>query len=434
MNWRSSLAVYLDRRVLLVLLLGFSSGLPLLLIYSTLSAWLAEAGVSMTMIGLFSWASTAYALKWLWAPLVDRLPLPLLTRLLGQRRGWLLAAQVVVVTCMIGLGNADPANDLWTTALWAVALAFAAATQDIAVDAFRVESLEERQQAAGAGVIVLGYRLGMLMAGGGALIIADLASWRAAYVVMAILMSVGMLATLLSREPARPEAAAAQERAHGLVGWLREAVAAPLIDFTRRPKWWLVLAFIALYKYGDALIGVMANPFYLDIGFSKTDIGLVSKSYGTIMTIAGSLLGGVLVARVGIMRALLACGVLQAVSNLMFAAQAVVGASLPFLILTISVENLSGGLATAAFVAYLSSLCNLAYTATQYALVTSFMAFARTILASGGGWLADRVDWASYFLATTAAALPGLALLVWMIRTFPRADHEVQIRALADDD
>jgi MFS transporter, PAT family, beta-lactamase induction signal transducer AmpG len=434
MRWLTSFRVYLDRRILTVLLLGFSSGLPYLLVYSTLSAWLAEAGVSMAMIGLFSWASTAYAGKWIWSPLVDRLPLPVLSRLLGQRRAWLLLAQITLAVCMLGLGSSDPAHDLWATAAWAVGLAFAAATQDIAVDAYRVESLDQAQQAAGAGSIVLGYRLGMLAAGGGALILADIAGWRVAYTTMAALMTIGMLATLLSPEPARPQAAAAEARARrGPWSWLREAVAAPLLDFVRRPRWLLVVAFIALYKYGDALIGVMANPFYLDLGFSKTEIGVISKIYGVTTSIAGALLGGVVVARLGIMRGLLLCGVLQAASNLMFVAQAAIGPSVPFLMLTIGVENLSGGMGAAAFVAYLSSLCNLAYTATQYALVTSFMAFARTILASGGGWLAGQVSWAGYFLITTLAALPGLALLLWMMRVFPRDTDQVQVSALADD-
>lgn len=431
--WRDSLAVYLDRRVLTILFLGFSSGLPLLLVYGTLSAWLSEAGVSMTMIGLFSWASTAYGFKWLWSPLIDRLPLPPLTTLMGQRRGWMLASQVAVAVCMVGLGSTDPAETLWATAAWAVALAFASATQDIVIDAYRVESLEEEQLGAGAGNIVLGYRLGMMAAGGGALVAADAFGWSTAYAIMAGLMGIGILTTLLNREPARPATQAAPT-GDGPLAWAREAVIAPLADFTRRRHWLLILLFIALYKYGDALLGVMANPFYLDIGFTKTDIGLISKSYGVVMTVAGALLGGVVVARIGIMRALLLCGILQALSNLVFVAQAMVGADVPFLVVTISVENLTGGMGTAAFVAYLSSLCNLAYTATQYALVSSFMAFARTIFASGGGWLADQVDWISYFLVSTAAAAPGLLMLLWMMRAFPRATEHVRYDPLADDD
>lgn len=433
--WLDSLSIYRDRRVAAILFLGFSSGLPLLLVYGTLSAWLTEAGTSLTMIGLFSWASTAYAVKWLWSPLVDRLPLPILTGFLGQRRGWLLASQVAVAGTMVGLGSSDPSGNLVETALWAVALAFASATQDIVIDAYRVESLEENQLGAGAGTIVLGYRIGMVAAGGGALVLADAYGWFVAYAAMACLMSIGILTTLSVREPDRRRAAEADRHASQSAGaWLYEAVVEPFSDFVRRPNWLLILAFIALYKYGDALLGLMANPFYLALGFTKTDIGLISKSYGVVMTIVGGLAGGLIVARLGIMRALMVCGVLQALSNLVFVAQAQIGASVPFLMVTISVENLTSGMGTAAFVAYLSSLCNVAYTATQYALVSSFMAFARTYFASFGGWLADQVDWTTYFLISTAAALPGLILLMWMMRRFPRQTHQVKVSALADDD
>lgn len=438
-SWRDALTVYRDRRVLTILLLGFASGLPLLLVYGTLSTRLAESHTSLTTIGLFSWASTAYAIKWMWSPLTDRLPLPGLTRWLGQRRGWLLASQAMTALAMIGLGASNPEIALWQTALWAVALAFASATQDIVIDAYRVESLEEWQLGAGAGAVVLGYRIGMIAAGGGALILADQFGWFVAYAAMAGLICLTMGVTLLMPEPKRP--ADAQEaplsggkpQRTGMAEWFRTAVVLPMQDFTHRQHWVMILLFIALYKYGDALLGVMANPFYLSIGFTKTDIGLVSKSYGVVMTIVGGLLGGVVVARLGIMRSLLLCGLLQAASNLVFALQALIGPSLPMLMVTISVENLTGGMGTAAFVAYLSSLCNIAYTATQYALVSSFMSFARTYFASLGGWLADRVDWVSYFLISTAAALPGLLLLLWMMRTFPRQTEDVTVSALAED-
>lgn len=450
-SWSKSLGVYLDRRVISVLFLGFSSGLPLLLVYGTLSAWLTEEGLSLTVIGLFSWASTAYAFKWLWSPLVDKLPLPPLTTLLGQRRGWMIAAQALTAGAMLGLGASDPAANIWITAAWAVLLAFASATQDIVIDAYRVEILEEEKLGAGAGNIVLGYRLAMLASGGGALLIADAASWFWAYAAMAALMGVGMLTCLLNREPSRPhlERASVEEqraidwmdrhahmgrRTRQTLGWLYGAVVLPLQDFFTRKHWITIILFIAFYKYGDALLGVMANPFYIETGFTKTEIGLVSKSYGVAMTIVGGLLGGLLVAKMGIMRSLLVCGILQALSNLVFVAQAMVGPDVRFLMVTISVENLTGGMGTAAFVAYLSSLCNLAYTATQYALVSSFMAFARTFFASAGGWVADNVDWVTYFLISTAAAVPGLLLLLWMMHLFPRKNDQVMVSALADDD
>ena len=434
-NWGESLKVYLDRRVITILFLGFVSGLPILLVYSTLSAWLSEAGVSKTAIGLFAFASTAYGFKFLWSPIVDRMPLPVLTRMFGQRRGWMLLAQCAVIGAMLGLGSSNPAENLWMTAFWAVILAFSSATQDIVIDAYRVEILDEDQLGAGAGNVVLGYRLGMVAAGGGALIIADQAGWFWAFAVMAALMLVGVVTVLLSPEPNREhlEADERTTRTEQVVvrtqsmprvlqefgAWAYVAIVCPFADFMKRPNWILILLFIAFYKYGDALLGVMANPFYIELGFTKTEIGVISKGYGVVMTIIGALLGGVMVARWGIIKALLVCGVLQGLSNLVFALQAYIGADLSMLTVTISVENITGGMGTAAFVAYLSSLCNVAYTATQYALVSSFMAFSRTFFASGGGWLADQVDWITYFYISTAAAIPGLLLLVWMVKLYP---------------
>ncbi|MCP5366767.1 MAG: AmpG family muropeptide MFS transporter [Hyphomicrobiales bacterium] len=435
-TWAQSLRVYLDRPVIVSLLLGFSGGLPLLLVFSTLSAWLKEAGVSLTLIGFFSWASTAYALKFLWSPVVDRVPLPLLTPWLGQRRAWLLLSQVLVAAAMVGLGSTDPAAGLGPTALFATLLAFASATQDIVIDAYRVETLRDDQQGAGAANYVTGYRVAMLCAGAGALLVADTWGWAAAYGAMAVLMGVGMATVLLSPEPERRQSTASAERDRKVVAFLArtahlpaalraaagrlfEAVVCPFADFMGRPHWWVILLFIALYKYGEALLGVVANPFYLDIGFTKSEIAAVSKVFGFAMTIAGGIVGGVLVARLGVMRALLIAGVLQCLANLAFAWQAAVGHSVPALIVTISVENLTAGMATTPFVAYLAGLCNVAYTATQFALLTSLMNFGRIVLASGGGWLADRLDWVAYFVVTTAAAVPGLLILVWLMRRYP---------------
>ena len=432
--------VYRERRVVFILLLGFSSGLPLLLVYSTLSAWLKEAGISLTAIGLFSWASTAYAIKFLWSPLVDRLPLPVLTRALGQRRSWLIVAQILVVVCMLGLGATNPAENISATALWAVLLAFASATQDIVIDAYRVESLPEDRQGAGAATYTFGYRLAMLAAGAGALIIADVSGWFTAYAVMASLMAIGLMTALISPEPARHNMEESlnreqqitrvvsrltrwPERSRRFAAETYAAVVCPFADFMTRRHWVMILLFVALYKYGDALLGVMANPFYLDIGFSKSEIAVISKFYGLAMTITGGLFGGVLAARYGILKTLLIGGIAQALSNLAFAAQAYVGYSLPMLAVTISIENFTGGIATIAFIAYLSSLCNVAYTATQFALLSSLMAFARTIFASGGGWLADQMNWVSYFLLTTVAAVPGLVLLLWLMKQFPPDDN-----------
>lgn len=421
-GWFSAVGVYLEFRVFLILLLGFSSGLPLLLVYGTLSAWLRDEGVSLTVIGWFSIASSAYALKFLWAPLVDRCPIPVLTTLLGQRRSWLLVAQVCVMAAIVMLGASDPATDLFWTALWAVVLAFASATQDIVVDAYRIEILDEEKMGAGAANYVVGYRIATFASGAGALVIADQAGWFPAYAVMAGLVVIGMAATLIGPEPERAPATRTSRTASRftrVIGIFRQAVWMPFAEFMSRRHWLAILLFIALYKYGDALLGVMANPFYLDIGFSKTEVGLVTKGFGLGATIIGGIVGGAFVARYGTLKALMFGGILQALSNGVFALQAYIGPELPMLFVTIGVENLTGGIGTIAFVAYLSGLCNVAYTATQFALLSSLMGFSRTVMASGGGWLADHIDWVSYFLLTGLAAIPGLVLLVWLMKRVP---------------
>lgn len=428
-RWIDTLRVYTTRRQLTVFGLGFSSGLPFPLVYMTLSAWLAESGVSRTEIGLLSLAATAYSLKYLWSPLVDRVPIPILGRLLGRRRSWMLVAQLAVAGAIVGLSRTSPGTDLAATALWAVILAFASATQDIVVDAYRVELLEEHELGAGAANVVFGYRISWLVSSAGCLVLAEWYGWNTAILAMAAAMAIGITTVLLSREPeARAAPTVTSTGARGLEAawvWIREAIFEPFADFLRRPGWVLVLAFVLFYKYGDYLINVMSNPFYLDLGFTKTEIAAISKVWGLIATLTGVFLGGLLVAKAGLLRALLIGGVLQALSNLVYVGLALAGASLPWLTLTIAVENLAGGLGTAAFVAYLSSLCSVAYTATQYALLTAFSAIARQVFASIGGWLADQMSWAWFFGVTTIAALPGLVLLLVMIRHFPAAGRIV---------
>jgi PAT family beta-lactamase induction signal transducer AmpG len=427
-TWRESLAVYLEPRVLKILFLGFSSGMPLALVYWTLSAWLQEEGVTKTTIGVFSWAGSAYSFKFLWAPLIDRWSLPWLGNLLGRRRSWMLVSQLAVVGAILGLAQTQPGADLALTAIWSVVLAAASATQDIVIDAYRTESLTEEELGAGAANNTFGYRIAMLVSGAGALMIADAAGWAAAYSAMAACMMVGIATTLVIAEPAVGE----QPATRSLRDTFYQSVWAPLAEFASRPQWLVILLFIAFYKYGDALLGVMANPFYLEIGFTKTEIALVTKAYGLAMTLIGVFLGGVLVARLGLLPALMVGGILQAATNLIYTAQAMVGHSIPMLACTISAENLAGGLATTAFVAYLSSLCNVAYTATQFALLSSIMALARTFFASGGGWLADHTSWPTFFVLTTVAALPGLALLAWMMRHFPSGGSRNQPAAVGE--
>ena len=409
--------VYRDPRVIRLLFLGFVSGLPLLLTASTLAVRLTESGVTKTAIGIFALVGLPYAFKFLWAPLIDKLPVPFFTRTLGRRRGWVVLTQLCLILALIGLGYTDPARAPVTTAIWALVVAFCSASQDIVIDAYRVEILEERLYGAGAATLVFGYRVGLLVAGAGALYLASYFDWEAAYLGMAGLVVVGMVTILLSPEPGVPKGAPIKDEGfQRVLHWFREAVVAPFTDFLARPQWVVILAFVVFYKFGDAIAGVMANPFYLEIGFTKIEIANVSKLFGLGATLLGALIGGGLVARYGILESLLIAGILQMASNAMFAVQAAMGSDLGLLFVTIGFENLAGGMGTAAFVAYLSSLCHVAYTATQYALLSSLMSFGRTLLSAPGGWLADQTDWITFFLLTTAAALPGLFLLLWIRR------------------
>lgn len=430
---RDTLTLYLRRRVLVVLLLGFSSGLPLLLSFSTLSTWMREVGIDLTSIGLFSLVGLPYTLKFAWAPVMDRLPLPPLTRWLGRRRGWMVATQLALVATLIALGTTDPVTSPLLMALFGVLVAFFSASQDIVVDAYRIETLEETEQGAGAAAYVLGYRVGILAAGAGALLLADSSGWFLAYLAMAGLMLVGLVTILASPEPVVNQpavdqpalaASAGDATAVKVLRWLREAVYEPFAEFLQRPWALLILLFILLYKLGDAFLGAMTNPFYIDVGFSKTEIAEVTKVFGLFALLAGLVVGGVMVRRLGLMWSLLICGVLQAASNLVFAVQATVGAEVWMLTITIGIENATGGMGTAAFIAYLSRLTNVAFTATQYALLSSFMAFGRTVLASPSGWAAEQLGWVEFFFASTVIAVPGLILLLVLMRLFPPVPRE----------
>jgi len=451
-SWLKATAVYREPRVIAILLLGFSSGVPLALTAGTLAIWMAEVGVDLTTIGLFAVVATPYSLKFLWAPIVDRMPLPWLTRRLGRRRSWLLLTQVGLIGAIFILGGSDPVAAPFMTAFAALLVAFASASQDIVVDAFRIESLGEEQLGAGAAMYVFGYRLAMLVSGAGALFAASHVSWAETYTLMAALILVGVVTTLVSREPVRRLEASAtaavglgrrtldrmgidSARMRAATDWVVDAVINPFAEFMTRRGWIVILLFVVFFKFGDTLAGAMTNPFLVKIGFSKIEIAEIAKVFGFGATMAGLFLGGALINGAGIVRSLWVTGILQLVSNLMFAVQAAAGANLSMLAFTIGFENLASGMGTAAFIAYLSSLCNISYTATQYALLTSFMAVARTWLSAPSGWLVEHVDWASaahglvgtlsgsvaeqinwigFFLLTTVAALPGLALLAWV--------------------
>ncbi|WOO31065.1 AmpG family muropeptide MFS transporter [Diaphorobacter limosus] len=420
-SWRQAWLVYLEPASLRMLALGFSAGLPLLLVLGTLSFRLREAGVDRTTIGYLSWVGLAYAFKWVWSPLVDRLPLPLLTRRLGRRRGWLLLAQGLVMAGLVGMALTDPRAELAPLVWCALLVAFGSATQDIALDAFRIESADAERQAALAATYQTGYRLAMIWAGAGVLWIAARAeipglvgyqagAWAAAYLVMAASMLVGTVTVLLSPEPApRP-----LPPAKGLGDWLRGAVVEPFADFIKRYRWQaaLILALIAVYRISDVVMGIMANPFYVDMGYSKDEVAAVTKVFGVVMTLAGAFVGGVLSMRLGVMRVLMLGAVLSALSNLLFAWLGQRGHDVTGLVLVVSADNLAGGIASAAFIAYLSGLTNVQYSATQYALFSSMMLLLPKWLAGFSGQFVDAHGYSAFFTGTALLGLPVL-LLVW---------------------
>ena len=414
---RDAIAMYFQPRMLAVLFMGFASGLPLPLTYGTLSFWLAEAGVSRTAIGLFALIGLSYNLKFVWSPIMDRARIPWLTARLGRRRSWALLTQLALVAAIASLALTDPKVDPWPVAFAAVFVAFFSASQDIVIDAFRIELLRPEEQGAGAAATQWGYRFGLMASSAGALYLAEFGGWRLAFLAMAALMAVGIATVLLTREPAVP---AKPPSGRGIAAWLKSAVVAPFAEFMTRPQWLAILLFVVLYKFGDALAGVMANPFYVEMGFTKIEVANVSKLFGVAATLAGLAAGGALVFRWGALRSLLVCGLAQMLSNLMYVVQTMAGHDVPLLFATIGIENFAGGMGSAAFVAYLSGLCNVAFTATQYALLSSLAAVGRTTLASSSGWLVEQLGWIWFFTASTLAAAPGLLVLLWLMRKLPR--------------
>lgn len=412
-NWRDAVVTYTEPRVLRVLALGFASGLPLLLTYSTLSAWLATAGVKRAAIGAFALVGTPYAFKFLWSPLVDRVP-PLLP--LGRRRGWGITIQLLLIGAILALGTCSPKHDLPRMAVLSVLVAFLSASQDIVIDAYRVESLHGDQQAPGAAVIQFGYRIAMLVSGAGSLLIAAYAGWFAAYATMAALLGVGVLVFLTAPEPPVPadHARAAASGWNAIRQGFSTAVIGPFRDFMRRPLWPIILIAIFGYKLGEAMAGVMATPLYISVGFTLPEIAAVSKLFGFFSIVAGVFLGGVVTVRFGIRRSLILCGILQTLGNLFYVLQAVGGHRIGYLALCVTAENITGGMAGTALITYISSLCSPAFTATQYALLSSLALLGRTMVASSGGALSEKIGWVRFFLLTSVVALPAIALFFWI--------------------
>ena len=428
-SWLASWRIYLQPASLRMLLLGFAAGLPLLLVLGTLSFRLREAGIDRSTIGYLSWVGLAYGFKWVWAPLVDRLPIPFFTQRLGRRRSWLLLSQSMVMVGLVGMAISDPSQTLGPVVWCALLVAFSSATQDIALDAYRIESADVQRQAALAATYQTGYRLAMIWAGAGVLWVAARASelavdaaatqtlayqqqaWQTAYLVMAASMIVGPITVLLSPEPVPtplPPARSARE-------WLQGALIAPFADFIQRYRWQaaLILGLIAIYRISDVVMGIMANPFYVDMGYTKDEVAAVTKVFGVIMTLLGAFIGGVLSMRLGVMRILMLGAVLSALTNVLFAWLATRGHDLTALVWVISADNLASGIASAAFIAYLSGLTNVSYSATQYALFSSMMLLAPKWLAGFSGVYVDAHGYESFFNSTALLGVPVL-LLVWL--------------------
>ncbi|MBE8167079.1 MAG: AmpG family muropeptide MFS transporter [Shewanella sp.] len=430
-------SVYAHKRVLSLLFLGFSSGLPYVLVFSTLSFWLREAGIDRTAIGYFSWIGFAYTLKWLWSPLVDRMALPFLTSWLGRRRAWIFFAQVILILSIIGMSLSDPLQDIQSLVIFTLLVAFASATQDIVIDAFRIDSAPENMQAALVTSYLVGYRGAMIAGTAGVLTLAawleagndaySLVAWQTSYKVMAGLMLVGLIATLLSREPKVDDGQLTESQATliqslslkypktiaTLLAWLYQAVVLPFVDFFKRFGWAaiLILLLISTYRISDIVMGIMANVFYVDMGFSKGEIASISKLFGLIMVLVGAGFGGILLARYDKMKVLFLGALLVAITNLLFALQAMVGYNVPLLTVVISIDNFCQGIAVAAFLSYLSSLTSSGFSATQYALLSSIMQIFPKFIAGFSGAYVDNFGYVNFFVAASLIGIPVLLLI-----------------------
>ncbi len=437
-----------------MLFLGFSAGLPFLLVFSTLNARLADVGVETATIGFFSWLGITYSVKVFWAPVVDRVSLPVLDRLLGKRRSWMLLAQCGIAVGLFLMARIDPVAAPTLMALCGLLVAFSSATQDVAIDAYRIEIAEPRIQAALAAAYIFGYRVALLVAGAGALYLAEFWSWQISYDVMALLVGVGIATVLVVREPRVNHHAAAADLAHRveeevmrrghlsprmarMTGWFSAAVGGPFLDFFRRYRdlALMILLLVAVYRICDIAMGVMANPFYLNyMGFSKTDVADVTKVFGFFMTILGSGVGGLLVARYGIRPILLIGAILTAGSNLLFMLIAQYPPDIWTLALVVSADNLSGGIANVALIAWLSSMTSASFTATQYALFSSLMTLPGKFIGGFSGLVVEGFDYGGFFLISAATGLPAILLCLYMMRHGKRLDALAPAKEAAEGD
>lgn len=417
-TWRETLLIYKNPKVIAMAFLGFSGGLPFLLVFSTLTAWLTDADIKRGTIGFFAWVGITYSIKVLWAPVVDSIPIKGLTHLLGQRRSWILLGQIGIGTGLVMMAIVGPGN-LLALSLCALLVAFSSATQDVAIDAFRIESAIPEYQGAMSASYVFGYRVALLAAGAGALYLADYFSWVVSYLGMAMLVLVGVITVLIVSEPDRNAGVAEFElTVPGVRRWFNGSVVGPFTEFFSRNGQLalIILIFIAVFRLSDIAMGIMANPFYLDMGYTKTEIANVAKIFGFFMSIAGSLICGALVVKWGIMRPLLIGAIAVAATNLLFALLSTLPTDLRFLALVISADNISGGFAATAFVAYLSALTNRAYTATQYALFSSLMTLPGKFISGFSGLVVENFGYLEFFVVAAALGIPAILLVLWLSR------------------
>lgn len=434
-QWLRAFTIYTDPRVISVFFLGFSSGLPFLLILATFSVWLAESGISKTQIGVLAWVTIPYSLKFVWAPLIDHIEIPFICRLLGKRRGWMLTSQLFLMVSLIMLGLTDPATNMLKTIFWAFMVGMSSATQDVVIEAFRIEILPRNRTGYGAGASVLGYRVGMLISGAGALYLAAyFKSWAVTYALMSACVTVGIVSVLLSKEPLHTK------RKHPLTvsgmpltplkslsRQFDHILLQPFRNFIQSGQWVLVLPFILFFKIGDTVLNTMSMPFLIEIGFSKVEIAHVAKTFGISAMVLGGALGGVLLNKYSLRWNLILCTTLQLIAGGFFMMQANMGHHIPFLFMTMGVENLTCGLSQVALISYLSSLCEQPNTATHYALLSSLASFCRVALSMSAGWLADQLHWSHFYSLITLGCLPALFVVLVFSSHFKSLSlHEIE--------
>ncbi|MCH9753884.1 MAG: AmpG family muropeptide MFS transporter [Alphaproteobacteria bacterium] len=405
----------MNRKLLPIFFLGFSGGVPLALIATVLSTWLTELGTTKTSIGLFTLVTIPYSFKYLWSPFVDGLHIPILDKL-GKRRSWLLATQIFVMCAIFFMGSINPLTNMTLCAILAIAVAFFSATQDIVIDAYRIEHLEVHDQGLGAAVYSYGYRIALYISGALPLIVATYFTWQAAYISAGLLIMIGVITTLVIEEPHKHKKKTQYKNA---LEFLNKIIVAPFKNFIKIPSWYIIIIFVILFKLGDAMAGIMTTPFLLDIGFSKIEIVSIVKTYGLVTTFIGLFIGGLMVSKFTFKESLLYSGLAQMLSNLMFVYQDYVGYDSIALISTITVENLASGMGATVMIAYLSSLCSLKFAATQYALLSSIVTLSRNVISGFSGIIVDNYNWTTFFLVSTIAALPAL-LLISKIQVFDK--------------